>query len=145
MGLTVTKEKLNTSLIRANVYWALIAPIFLAVIMNFIPRQGLFIFKDLLFYFSLVAIFSMGKSKGYLLFLIRLFLFITFLFILTFFFDGFKGWMVYNLRQLIVPVLIVSFGYYSYVSHESFNQLVHAYYKSAVFIVLIGIIIIQFD
>jgi len=145
MHLTVTKDGFIKNLIKANLYWAMIAPIFLAIVLNLIQIQGLFILKDLIFYVSLVLIFFCGKTQNFIFFSLRLTLFILFLFTLTFFYDGFKGWMVYNLRQLIVPILIVCFGYYSNISLDSFYKLVKVYYKASIYILLIGIIFKEFD
>ena len=141
MHLKVSRELFNENIIKINIWWAFFAPIVLAAILSFANIRGLFILKDLVFYSSLLLVFFIGRSKGFIFYIFRILVFIIYLFLTTSLFFELHSWIIYNLRQLIVPILIIGFGYYIKIEEQSrLASIVRFLYKTSIWVVFLGIV-----
>tara|TARA_R110000868_G_scaffold128217_2_gene336178 strand:+ start:6495 stop:7685 length:1191 start_codon:yes stop_codon:yes gene_type:complete len=141
MHLKVSRELFNENIIKINIWWAFFAPIVLAAILSFANVRGLFILKDLVFYSSLLLVFFIGRSKGFIFYIFRILVFIIYLFLTTSLFFELHSWIIYNLRQLIVPILIIGFGYYIKIEEQRrLASIVRFLYKTSIWVVFLGIV-----
>lgn len=141
MGVIIKRNRLSYQIARLNIYWALISPLLLAMVLNIIPSRGLFVFKDLVFYLSLILLFIIGRSKTYLASMANVALFVVILLLMTVVFHKLEPWAIYNLRQILAPILIVIFGYNLKLNENYQSELVKDFFKILFIVLVIGIAI----
>lgn len=141
MHLKISKQLFYKNIIKINIWWAFFAPIILAAILSAVNVRGLFILKDIVFYSSLVALLFVGRSKSLFFYILKITAFVTYLFLTTSLFFEINSWIVFNLRQLIAPILIVGFGYYINIENkEKLSSIVNFLYKISLWVVILGVL-----
>tara|TARA_R110002073_G_scaffold281446_2_gene445713 strand:+ start:7585 stop:8775 length:1191 start_codon:yes stop_codon:yes gene_type:complete len=141
MSLKIPTQSLFSWLLKFNIVWAVFLPIILAVILSSYEIQGLFIIKDIIFYASFLLLLFISKSRGLFLYTFMIFIFLVYLFLLTSIFFKLNSWIVYNLRQLISPILIIGFGYYIKITDEErITGVIRFLYKTVFWVVAIGLL-----
>lgn len=140
MNLKIPLQNFYSHLLKFNIIWALFLPIILALILSYQEIQGLFIIKDIVFYTSFVVLLFTSKSRGLFLFTLKVIVFVVYLLLLTSIFYEINPWIVYNLRQLLSPVLIIGFGYYIKITdEEKILRIVKFLYKVIFWVVILGL------
>lgn len=141
MRLIIKHDRFYRILVNANLLWAVYAPIILALVLNYVQVQGLFVLKDILFYFSFLLLILINRSNKLFIFLFKISVFVVYLTLLTGAFFELNSWIVYNFRQLLAPLLIVSFGYFVTIYKKSLFSIIRFFYKLGAITVLTGFLI----
>lgn len=140
MTIKISQQSFFAWIIRFNIVWALFLPIALAIIVSSFNIQGLFILKDIIFYTSFVLLMLLNRNKWLYSYFFMIIIFVFYLFILTAVFFELKPWIVYNLRQLISPLLIIGFGYYVTITDkERIYGIIRFLYKITIWVVVVGL------
>lgn len=145
MKLRIPIQEVYVSIVKFNIAWAFLFPFVLAILMSEFKATPLFILKDLVFYFSFLLVFFLGRSKGLLIYMFYILLFVIYIFITTIIFFELNTWMVYNLRQILSPLLIFGFGYYLLINASGFEKIIKYLYKTTFWVIIIGIVFLLID
>ena len=142
MNKTIPYINILKVLIKINILWCILAPLFLVVITVVFSNSAVFILKDAVFYFSFCIIFFLPNRFFNIRDKIKLLLFIIcfliFLLSITFSLHNFHYWQIFNVRQLLAPIMVVSFLSFLKVP-EDFNEKIIIYiFKTVVFLIIIG-------
>ena len=144
MRKTIPYTSILKYLIKINILWSVIAPLVLALIAMVFSNSLIFILKDIIFYFSFILIFLLPNRFFSISDKIRLLLyilaFLLFLVIITFYLHSFHGWQVYNVRQFLAPIMIVSFLSFVKMPIELSKMMILFILKVVVFLILLGFI-----
>jgi len=141
MSLKIPIQNLFSWIVKFNIIWAVFSPITLALILSKYELRGLFILKDIVFYLSFLFLLLLSKSKRLYIYTFLIFLFIVYILFLTAIFFELKTWIIYNLRQLISPILIIGFGFYIKIKDEDkIVEIIRFLYKISFWVIVIGVI-----
>ena len=144
MRETIPYTSILKYLIKINILWSVIAPLVLALIAMVFSNSLIFILKDIIFYFSFILIFLLPNRFFNISDKIRLLLyilgFLLFLVITTFYLHSFHGWQVYNIRQFLAPIMIVSFLSFVKMPIEFSKMMILFILKVVVFLIFLGFI-----
>ena len=144
MRKTIPYTSILKYLIKINILWSVIAPLVLALITMVFSNSSIFILKDIIFYFSFILIFFLPNRFFNISDKIRLLLyilgFLLFLLITTFLLHSFHSWQVYNVRQFLAPIMIVSFLSFVKIPFEFNKRMILFILKVVVSLILIGFI-----
>ncbi len=142
MSKSIPYNFLLTSLIKTNLIWAVVAPIVLAFFTMIISNSAVFILKDAFFYFSFSLLFLLPNRffnvKNKLRPIIFILLFLLFIILITFVFHDFHVWQVYNIRQLLAPIMIVSFVAYLKTNVEFTQKIIIYIINLVLWLIIIG-------
>ena len=132
-----------------NIIWSALAPLIIAFIAMISSNSLIFLFKDLLFYFSFILLFFFPKKNIFvldrLLILFHILLFVFFIGGITFFLFDFHYWQVYNIRQLLAPFLIISFPYIIKIPIKLNKELILFILRFILFLIIIGVVFMFVD
>lgn len=132
-----------------NIIWSAFAPLIIAFIAMISSNSLIFLFKDLLFYFSFILLFFFPKKNIFvldrLLILFHILLFLFFIGGITFFLFDFHYWQVYNIRQLLAPFLIISFPHIIKIPIKLNRELILFILRFVLFLIIIGVIFMFVD
>jgi len=132
-----------------NIIWSALAPLIIAFIAMISSNSLIFLFKDLLFYFSFILLFFFPKKNIFvldrLLILFHILFFLSFIGGITFFLFDFHYWQVYNIRQLLAPFLIISFPYIIKIPIKLNKELILFILRFILFLIIIGVIFMFVD
>jgi len=137
--MKISVQYIYQSLMKLNIAWAFLSPIFLALVMMKFQFTSLFILKDLFFYMTFLLTFLLGRSKGMFIYGLYIILFLIYILTTTSLFFEINSWMIYSLRQLLAPILIFGFGYYLRINEHGLEKVVHYLYKISFWIIITGI------
>ena len=144
MRKTIPYTSILKYLIKINILWSVIAPLVLALIAMVFSNSLIFILKDIIFYFSFILIFLLPNRFFSISDKIRLLLyilaFLLFLVIITFYLHSFHAWQVYNVRQFLAPIMIVSFLSFVKMPIEFSKMMILFILKVVVFLIFLGFI-----
>ncbi len=144
MRETILYTSIVKYLIKINVLWSVVAPLVLAFIAMIFSTSSIFILKDIIFYISYILIFFLPNRFFNVADKIRLLLyfllFLSFLVIITFYLHSFHPWQVYNVRQLLAPIMIVSFLHFVKIPAEFSKMMIIFILNVVFFLIFLGII-----
>ena len=132
-----------------NIIWSALAPIIIAFIAMISSNTLIFLFKDLVFYFSFFLLFLFPNKNIFivdrLFILLHIILFLVFIGGITFFLFDFHYWQVYNIRQLLAPFLIISFPYIIKIPVQLNKKLILFILRFVFYLIIIGVIFMIVD
>tara|TARA_B100000767_G_scaffold272615_1_gene300714 strand:+ start:1819 stop:3039 length:1221 start_codon:yes stop_codon:yes gene_type:complete len=132
-----------------NILWGALAPIIIAFFAMIFSHSLIFLIKDVVFYCSFSLIFFFPNKKilvlGRLKVLFHIILFLLFLGGITLCFSNFYYWQIYNIRQLLVPFLIIAFPYVIKIQSELNKELILFILKLVFNLIIIGGVFLIID
>lgn len=141
----IKSQSLLRELVKANIVWASVGSFILAFLLNLIQVRELFILKDAIFYLSIPFIFLLIRSYSFLKFFFFISVFCIYIITVTVIFYELKGWQLYNIRQLVAPLLILSISYSLKFSNENVNEIISYSYRLISIIIIAGMAFLLFD
>jgi len=137
--LVISRQKLITAIVKYNLFWAAFGSLIIALLSMVLMNRNIFLLKDIFFYCSIPLVLLIGKSKRYLFQISLVLALVVYIVAVTGIFFELKPWQIYNLRQILVPVLIIVFSSNLTLSERSRKRVIKYAYKLMTWVVILGI------